>query len=134
MKGWGLVVGALDHDPGTLLGEKTDLDSLDEDTAMAFAKLHELNRTRSKIEDVGAYTLAIESLRAVFNAMSGEVEGFDPHLSMAWMAVLPEKCIRLFQERQGLALLLLAFYCVVLARGPQVWWLRGWSTSLLRAI
>jgi hypothetical protein len=53
---------------------------------------------------------------------------------MAWTAVLPEKCVRLFKEKQGLALVLLAYYCVVLERAPRIWWLRGCSKSLLKVI
>lgn len=133
-KGWGLVVSIGDDDPSISPSEKTDLSSLDEETERVFARLHELNRSCSNEVDVQTYAVAIESLKSVFNEMSRVEEGSDPHLSMAWMAVLPEKCIRLFQEKQDLALLLLAYYCVVLSKAPQVWWLRGWSRGLLAAI
>jgi hypothetical protein len=53
---------------------------------------------------------------------------------MAWTAVLPEKCVRLFKEKQGLALVLLAYYCAMLERAPRIWWLRGCSKSLLKVI
>jgi hypothetical protein len=53
---------------------------------------------------------------------------------MAWTAVLPEKCIRLFKERQGLALVLLSYYCVTLEKAPRIWSLRGCSQGLLKVI
>ncbi|KAE9374165.1 hypothetical protein N431DRAFT_464452 [Stipitochalara longipes BDJ] len=134
-KGWGVVVGVLDP-TADLVGSRgeADSDSFDEETEKAFSRLQELNRTCSKEEDIEVYTLAIESLKSVFNEMAGVEKGSDPHVSMAWMAVMPEKCVRLLKEKQCLALLLLAYYCVVLERAPKVWWLRGWSTGLLQVV
>jgi hypothetical protein len=138
-KGWGEVVGVADRLDCTvgllpLEPKPGESDCLDEETERAFERLHELNSTRSREGDVEAYTLAIDSLKYVFREISGMESGTDPHISMAWTAVLPEKCIRLFRERQGLALVLLAYYCVVLERAPRVWWLRGWSKGLLKVI
>jgi hypothetical protein len=137
-KGWGKVVGAADElDPTAGLlpsdPEPGKASCLDEDTETAFSRLHELNSTQRK-GDVEAYTLAIDSLKSVFREMGGVERVEDPHVSMAWAAVLPEKCIHLLRERQDLALVLLAYYCVVLERAPRVWWLRGWSEGLLKVI
>jgi hypothetical protein len=125
----------LDCTDGLVSGcRRIDVEDLDVETRGAFKRLHELNRRRSGEGDVELYTLAIESLRSVFNEMKCVEKRSDPHLAMMWMDLLPEKCIRLFEERQGLALLLLAYYRVVLERVPKVWWLRGWSTGLLKAV
>ncbi|KAN0102699.1 hypothetical protein V8E51_011012 [Hyaloscypha variabilis] len=138
VKGWGVVVGVadgLDCTDGLVLGcGRIEGEDLDVETRRAFNRLHELNRRRSEEGDVELYTLAIESLRSVFNEMKCVEKRSDPHLAMMWMDLLPGKCIRLFEERQGLALLLLAYYRVVLERVPKVWWLRGWSTGLLKAV
>jgi hypothetical protein len=83
---------------------------------------------------VEVYRLAIYSLKSVFREMGGVERGADTLVSTAWTNFLAEKYIRLFRERQELALVLLAYYCVLLEKAPRVWWLRGWSKGPLSVI
>jgi hypothetical protein len=139
-QGWGKVVLVADKLDRTaaitrILGIASESAcALDDDTERTFSRLHELNRTYSRECDVELYTLAIDSLKSVFGVLAGVESVPDPHVSMAWMGVLPEKCIRLFRERQDLALVLLVYHCLVLNRVPKVWWLDGWSPGLLEVI
>lgn len=139
-QGWGKVVLVADKLDCTaaitqILGLAPESAcALDDDTERAFVRLHELNRLRSRQGDVDLYTLAIDSLKSVFGVLVGVESVPDPHISMAWMGVLPEKCIRLFRERQDLALVLLTCHCLLLERAPKVWWLEGWSKGILEVV
>jgi hypothetical protein len=55
---------------------------LDEETEKVFSRLQELNCTQGGEGDVEAYTLAIDSLKAVFREMSALEKMADPHVSM----------------------------------------------------
>lgn len=99
------------------------------DTEAAFKRIDTLNKGR----DEGVYRLAISSLKSVFEKL-GDEKSDDPHIALAWAATLPEEFTRLIKDRQSLALALLGYFCVVLDRVPQVWWLRGWSKGLFGVV
>jgi hypothetical protein len=93
-----------------------------------FCRLHDLNHG----SDVALYTDAISSLKSVFGTLAEEDN--NPHATLEWLNTLPEGFIRLIKERQTLAMIVLAHYCVVLHRSPQVWWLKDWGVGLLGAV
>lgn len=100
------------------------------DTEAAFGRLHALNQGH----ETAVYALAISSLKAVFETTLADEGRNDPHVALEWANTLPEEFVRLIRERQGLALLIVGHYCVVLDRVPQVWWLRGWSEGLFGVV
>jgi hypothetical protein len=58
----------------------------------------------------------------------------NPHVALAWANMLPDGFLQLLEGRESLALVIVAYYCVVLDRFSQLWWVRGWSKGLLGAI
>ena len=109
------------HNPNTT--------ALSTDTETAFSRLLALNQGHDK----ALYTLAISSLKSSFRTVADEGND-NPHVALEWANTLPEEFVRLIRERQNLALVVVGYYCVVLERAPQVWWLRGWSKELFSII
>ncbi|RDL42503.1 Uncharacterized protein BP5553_02482 [Venustampulla echinocandica] len=133
-KGWHKVVHIADglecrsgrsifptHNPNTI--------PLSPDIEAAFSRLHALNQGY----DTALYALAIQSLKSVFGTLAHEGSE-NPHVALEWTNTLPEEFVRLIRERENLALVVVGYYCVVLHKVPQVWWLQGWSRGLFDVI
>lgn len=104
---------------------------LSADAELAFSRLYQLIPEPS--QDAATYTHAISSLKSVFRQLEdGKTD--DPNVVGVWIERLLDSFIRLLKERQDLALVIVGFYCVILARVPQVWWLRGWSNGLFGVV
>ncbi|KAH6670816.1 hypothetical protein B0J14DRAFT_516566 [Halenospora varia] len=109
--------------------------SLPSEIEEAFARLHSQNLTHTPDDhDQEVLKLALDSLKTVFKMLASPGGTQNPHVAIAWPNLLPERFAELLGKRQVLAMVLVAYYCVVLERVPKVWWLRGWSTGLLDAV
>ncbi len=109
--------------------------SLPSEIEEAFARLHSLNLTHTLDDrDREVLYLALDSLKTVFKMLASPGGTQNPHVAIAWPNLLPERFAELLGKRQVLAMVLIAYYCVVLERVPKVWWLRGWSADLLDAV
>jgi hypothetical protein len=132
VKGWHHVVrvaNALESRSGSSILPQTKSNvAITADVEEAFCRLQALNQGT----DTALYTDAISSLKSVFGTLAKK--GDNPHVALEWLNTLPEGFIRLIKARQSFALIVLGHYCVVLHKSPQVWWLKGWSVGLLRAI
>jgi hypothetical protein len=140
-KGWEKVVSVARNlscnssgglDPSEVILES----SLPTDTEAAFVRLQELvDLKREYLAQEGeTYSQAIRSLRSVFVKLLGPKKITDPHIALAWTNTLSDEFVCLFKSHKPVALVIVAFYCVVLHRGPDVWWLSGWSKGLLNVI
>lgn len=100
-----------------------------------FARLHSQNLIHTPDEnDQEVLKLALDSLKTVFKTLASPGGTQNPHVAIAWPNLLPERFTELLGKRQALAMVLVAYYCVVLDSVPKVWWLRGWSPGLLDAV
>jgi hypothetical protein len=133
-KGWHNVVrvaDALECRAGSAVfpSHNPIIGTLSTDMEAAFGRLHALNQGH----DTALYTLAIDSLKSVFGTLANG-RSDDPHLALEWVNTMPDDFVRLITQRQSLAMVILGYYCVVLDRVPQVWWLRGWSKGVFSVI
>ena len=111
------------------LSHNLNTNSPSADTEAAFDRLHALNQGH----DTALYTLAISSLKSVFETLAEEGND-NPHAALEWANTLPEEFVSLIRKWHGLALVIVAHYCVVLNTALQVWWLRGWGRGLFGVI
>ncbi|KFY90533.1 hypothetical protein V500_05150 [Pseudogymnoascus sp. VKM F-4518 (FW-2643)] len=97
-------------------------------TEVAFARLYDMNHDR----DIAVYTLAISTLKSVFQGLETDRE--NPHIALQWTHTLPEEFVGLLHQRRDLALVIVGYYCIVLDALKEVWWLKGWSKELFGVI
>lgn len=140
-KGWTKVVNVAKDLSCNLTRNLTDpvIDdlntSLPSEIEEAFARLHSHNLTHTTDDhDQEILYLALDSLKTVFKMLASPGGTQNPHVAIAWLNLLPESFAELLGKRQVLAMVLVAYYCVVLERVPKVWWLRGWSASLFDVV
>lgn len=135
-KGWHEVVDVADglecRAGSSILKPPTPSTSaLSADTELAFSRLCQLIQGHN--QDAAVYILAVSLLKSVFRELEdGKTD--DPNVAGVWIARLPDGFVRLLKEKQDLALVVVGFFCVVLDKVPQVWWLRGWSKGLFGAV
>jgi hypothetical protein len=132
--GWHKVVRVANdlecrESPNILPAHILNTSTLSPDTETAFDRLHAVNQG----DHTALYNLAISSLKSVFGTLA-DVGNDNPHVALEWTNTLPEEFVRLISERRSLALVIVAHYCVVLEKAPQVWWLRGWGKGLFSVI
>ncbi|KAM3079448.1 hypothetical protein ACMFMG_005879 [Clarireedia jacksonii] len=138
LKGWSKVVRVVQElgcATGVKVGQIHDpkLDApLEPHMERTFIRLHKLNTTRSERKVMEIYTTAIDSLKALFRMLYSGIT-FHTHITLDWVNRVPEEFVRLIAMHQPLAVVLVAYYCVVLKHAPQVWWLDGWYKRLLDA-
>lgn len=134
-KGWQKIVriaDGLDCRAGTQSirsSSKPYTSRLPQEIEAKFGQLHSLNHD----QNVAVYALTISSLRSVFEMLADKGTA-DPHAVVEWVHTIPEDFIFLIREREKMALLIVAYYCIVLDSVPQVWWIRGRARPLLEVI
>ena len=101
----------------------------------SFRHLHELNFKRARNENqrhTEVYTEVIDSLSYIYGKLaSGDP---NPHAVQDWANMLPDRFFSLLSEHTIMALLIMGHYCVVLEHFKMLWWLKGWSSGLLKVI
>lgn len=109
--------------------------SISADARHAFSHLHELNSTsvwQDGEHEGEVYAEVIDSLDHVYGkSVNGNS---NPHMALEWVNMLPSRFFCLLKEHRTLALLVLGHYCVILDRFKHLWWLKGWSSGLLKVI
>jgi len=139
-KGWQKVVSVsrdLDcHSNGDFMSETQSPEfALAADTEVAFTDLQELNARESQNDiEKAIFATAIGSLKEVFRKQATPAGALDPHTALGWTNTMHNDFVDLLRERRPLALVITAYYCVVLDRVPEAWWLSGWSEGLLDVI
>lgn len=110
-------------------------DVLSTDTEAAFERLNALIAQESQNFERNVYDDAIETLKLIFvKFVSEQGATTNPHTALGWVEELPDQFVRLLKAHSDLALVITSFYCVVLHRVPDVWWLKGWSRGLIRVL
>jgi len=85
-------------------------------------------------EAASAYTHAIKELRSTF------MDFFDPDgcstiaITCLWLSSISEVYITLLKEKKPEALLIMAYYAVLLHRHERFWYLEGWGEYLVQVV
>jgi hypothetical protein len=96
-------------------------------------KLLELIRENSNNErDLSVYASAIHELQGCFNiTCAPEFQGYESADVHIWLFRILDDYLSLLNERRQEALAIFAFFCVVLKRFDNPWYMNGWSTHIL---
>jgi hypothetical protein len=108
---------------------KKKVTSLAADVAEALNVLHSLNTG----PNIDIYKHAIACLQSMFEKLGGN-DADNPGVCMGWGNEMSEDFLRLATKRESMALLIIAHYCVVLHRVPQVWWIASWGKGLFGVV
>ena len=112
--------------------------SIFQDLEVKFDLLGYLNKqTSSSSTELEYYALSIQMLRIAFGVLS---RGFvdkaynDTTAVLAWGAVVPDGFLLALKARRPMALIILAYYGVLLHRVRHRWWSQRRGSELVRAI
>ncbi|KAF5869140.1 putative c6 zinc finger domain protein [Botrytis fragariae] len=103
--------------------------TLSPDAEAAFDRLYAL----SQGQNATLYTTAITSLKFIFKKTE-DGQNDNPHLSCEWGGSLQEEFLKLLRAKDTVALVIVAFSCVMFEKVPQVWWFQGWSKGLFGVV
>ncbi|TGO44186.1 hypothetical protein BOTNAR_0904g00030 [Botryotinia narcissicola] len=103
--------------------------TLSPDAETAFERLYAL----SQGQNATLYKTAITSLKFSFKKTENGQDD-NPHLAFEWGGSLQEEFLQLLRARDTVALVIVAFSCVMLEKVPQVWWFQGWSKGLFGVV
>lgn len=78
------------------------------------------------------YRTAIQQLWDSF--VMAQTKKKDWAMTLRFIMILPERFSGYLQQREPLALIILAHFCVILHRAPTRWWAEGWSTHVVGAV
>ena len=100
--------------------------------------LFELINTRTRApDDVTAYTNAAVRCLEYIQLQMWQPDQENPriyHLIMTWPHEIDLRCYELFELRDPVALILLAYYAVLMSMRKRLWWLARWPKLLLQQI
>lgn len=86
-------------------------------------------------EDKEACQLVIRNLQIGFDAVSTELgQGYRHYMIYTWLMLAPSRFINLLSAKKPEALILLAFYAVLLHHGRKMWQVKGAGVHVLRMI
>jgi hypothetical protein len=122
------------------LSADTELESL-RSTGLKFAHadaLLKLINTQARTpDDVTAYTnAAVRGLKYI-QLLMWQPDQKNPqiyHLIMTWPHEISPRCYELLELRDPVALVLLAYYAVLMSMRKRLWWLARWPELLLKQI
>jgi hypothetical protein len=118
----------------------TELENL-RSTGLKFAHadtLFEMINTHSRApDDVVAYTDAAVRCLEYIQLLMWQADQENPriyHLIMTWPHEISPRCYELLELRDPVALVLLAYYAVLISMRKRLWWLARWPELLLKQI
>ena len=121
-----LRVGFLDH-PAPLAPEtEAALALVDEAIKRRFQGV------RNAAEMLTSYSYTLDRLKLTFGVVAAQEN--EKGIELTWLAMGRADFAKQLEEREGLALVLLAHYAVLLHRARDVWWCKGWGRALVEAI
>ncbi|KAH7330414.1 hypothetical protein BKA65DRAFT_434169 [Rhexocercosporidium sp. MPI-PUGE-AT-0058] len=112
-----------------------ELDStivLEHHTAEALATLKSNSQVSSDALDRTTYLDAVEGLERCFKILSTESQDFG--MVLQWPIAISQEYMALLSSRRPMALVVLAYYAVVLHEVRDKWWVSGWGTKLAEEI
>jgi len=126
--------GAVKSDITPLFTGRVPDDSvcLPADIAEALEKLKTSHQLSAKALNRATYVLAIESLESSFKVPV--TEGQDFGLVFEWPIRVSKEYILLLTARHSMALVILAYYAVILHELRDRWWVSVWGVKLVREI
>jgi hypothetical protein len=83
--------------------------------------------------ELGTYLKALDRLSERFDRKTQGLQMF-PQQVFVWLYQLEEDFVRLLQEKKPIALVILAYFCILLNGLGSFWWTRGWMQHLLSEI
>lgn len=121
-----LRVGFLDH-PAPLAPEtEAALALVDEAIKRRF------HGARNAAEMLTCYSYTLDRLKLTFGVVAAQEH--EKGIELTWLAMGRADFAKQLEEREGMALVLLAHYAVLLHGAGDVWWSRGWGRALVQAI
>ncbi|RAK77118.1 Zn(II)2Cys6 transcription factor [Aspergillus fijiensis CBS 313.89] len=124
-----------DSDWGALFQLDDYDDVLPDDERSALDRLHEVNHVckgQDPAHDSTTYEHAIENLADLMAAAHQGVTSV--RQACRWAIRLKAEFVQLLQEHQPLALIIVAYYCAILHRLRDIWFVDDWGIRVLKAI
>jgi hypothetical protein len=100
---------------------------------VALQRLEDLNRWMSAdLDERETYARALQGLRTSFKDVINRPNEWVTLLG--WFCSVPSQYLEYAKARRPLALLLLAYYCVLVSHAPERWWIKCWSEPVWGAV
>lgn len=96
--------------------------------------LDDLSDTISKTSGVATNATCQEPVQTLRNAFASLGRFEDARVALSWPARLSRNYMALLDEKSSEALLVLAYYCVLLHTLNHRWWIKGWPRYMLECI
>jgi len=110
----------------------------DDDKSLEYLTKHLLNSDKIKssttVEDVDAYTDAINILRKLLAGSQVGDLGYRKMMSSAWPTLVSETYLRLLSQQQPLALIIMAHYCLLVKKCEDCWYIAARGFEMFEAI
>ena len=86
-------------------------------------------------EAIAAYKQALEALQICFIRMNNRpMYECEVSIAFLWPVMIPQDYISLLNARKPAALIILAYYCIILHHLDYYWWMQGWASHILENI
>lgn len=106
---------------------------LPKDVADAVELLEECNQQSADPgSDKEAYALAIQGLKACFMHLRSKER--DNGIVLSWPVNVSQDYTKLLSLRRPMALVILAYFAVILEEVRESWWATGWGTELIHEV
>ncbi|KFY24188.1 hypothetical protein V491_02260 [Pseudogymnoascus sp. VKM F-3775] len=106
---------------------------LSDDVIDALKLLEDRNQLTSKSEsEKDTYTLAIQRLKEGFMVISSKDR--ENGMVLGWVIQIGQEYIAFLRSRQQMALVILAYYGVLLDGIRDTWWVMGWGRNLIQEL
>lgn len=106
---------------------------LSDDVTDAFKLLESQNQQLSEPgPSRETYVLAIRTVKECFKAITRKT--YDRGMLFSWPITVSQDYLELLGSRQPMALVILAYYAVILYEVRDKWWTMGWGSQLVQEI
>jgi hypothetical protein len=106
---------------------------LPKDVAGAVESLEERNQQSADPgSDKEAYALAIKGLKVCFKHLRSKER--DNGIVLSWPVNVSQDYTKLLSLRRPIALVILAYFAVILEEVRESWWAKGWGTQLVHEV
>ncbi|KFY88171.1 hypothetical protein V498_06885 [Pseudogymnoascus sp. VKM F-4517 (FW-2822)] len=113
--------------------EADDSIVLSDDVTAAIKQLEDQNQLTSKSDlERNTYALAIQGLKKCFKLISSEER--NNGMVFHWPISVTQEYIAFLRSRQQMALVILAYFAVILDELRDTWWVMGWGSKLIQEL
>ena len=85
-------------------------------------------------KELDVYLPALELLKKSYIQVGAEGNPCEASVGLLWFNVVPTEYLTALTLRQPVALILLAYYCVLLQQIDVYWYVKGWGIQLIDAV